>query len=312
MARAQDKLGAGHLLSMADLTPQEIQHLLARAGELKERKESRILEGKVLALVFEKPSLRTRVSFDVAMHQLGGRAIYLSQAEVGLGQREPIADVARVLGRYVDGIVVRTFSQDSAQELARHGGVPVINGLTDEEHPCQALSDFLTILEKKGRLSGVSLAFVGDGNNVAHSLMLGAALLGMDFRMAGPPGYGPEEGILSRALALAAQNGARIEPMEELQRAVAGADVVYTDVWTSMGQEAEAAKRRQDFSGYQVDLELLGLAGRDAIFMHPLPAHPGEEIAPGLLDSLPSVVFDQAENRLHLQKALLAELLGGR
>jgi ornithine carbamoyltransferase len=312
MARAPDKLRAGHLLSVADLTAQEIQHLLARAGELKERKESRILEGKVLALVFEKPSLRTRVSFDVAMHQLGGRAIYLSGAEVGLGQREPIADVARVLGRYVDGIVVRTFSQAAARELARHGGVPVINGLTDEEHPCQALSDFLTILEKKGRLSGVSLAFVGDGNNVAHSLMLGAALLGMDFRMAGPSGYGPEDRILRRALALAAQNGARIELVEEPQRAVAGADVVYTDVWTSMGQEAETAKRRQDFSGYQVDQELLSLAGKEAIFMHPLPAHHGEEIAAGLLDSPQSVVFDQAENRLHLQKALLAELLGGR
>ncbi len=312
MARAPDRLGTRHLLSVADLTGREVLHLLARAGELKRGGEGRILEGKLLALMFEKPSLRTRVSFEAAMHQLGGRAIYLSQAEVGLGQREPIADVARVLGRYVDGIVVRTFAQDSVRELAQHAGVPVVNGLTDDEHPCQALADFLTIQEKKGGPSGVSLAYVGDGNNVAHSLMLGAALLGMDFRIAGPPGFGPRDEITGRAMELASRNGARIEVMTEPQRAVAGADVVYTDVWTSMGQEEEAVRRRQAFSGYQVDAALLGLAGRDAIFMHPMPAHQREEIAEGLLDKPQSVVFDQAENRLHVQKALLAELLGGR
>ena len=298
------------LLSVADLSPGEAAHLLQRARKLKQEGPQPLLRQKAIALLFEKPSLRTRVSFEVAMYQLGGYSIYLSQAEVGLGKREAIPDVARTLSRYVDGIVVRTFAQENLEVLAQYASVPVINALTDAEHPCQALADFLTIQEKKGELRGLALAYVGDGNNVAHSLLLAAALLGVDFRMAHPPGYGPREAILKKAQAFASQSGSKIQFLETPEKAVAGADVVYTDVWTSMGQEAEAEARRQAFAGYQVTPALLDKAGKDALFMHPLPAHPGEEIAPGLLDHPRSVVFDQAENRLHLQRALLAEVLG--
>ena len=298
------------LLSVADLSPGEAAHLLQRARKLKQEGRQPLLRQKAIALLFEKPSLRTRVSFEVAIYQLGGYSIYLSQAEVGLGKREAIPDVARTLSRYVDGIVVRTFAQENLEVLAQYASVPVINALTDAEHPCQALADFLTIQEKKGELRGLVLAYVGDGNNVAHSLLLAAALLGVDFRMAHPPGYGPKEAILKRAQAFARQSGSKIQFLETPEKAVAGADVVYTDVWTSMGQEAEAEVRRKAFAGYQVTPALLDKAGKDALFMHPLPAHPGEEIAPGLLDHPRSVVFDQAENRLHLQRALLAEVLG--
>ncbi len=294
------------LISIADLTSDDIQNLIKSAIALKHGGRRPLLEGKILALIFEKPSLRTRVSFDVAMKQLGGHAIYLSQAEVGLGEREPIADVARVLSRYVDGIVARTFANQSVALLARHATVPVINGLSDEEHPCQVLSDLLTIYEKKGGLEGLTVAYIGDANNVANSLLLACSLTGVEFSIASPKGYGPKEEVL----ALARKNGGQILIAEDAKQAVQGADVVYTDVWTSMGQEAEAARRRSAFARYQVNEELLSLAKKDVIFMHPLPAHQGEEIAEGLLDSPHSVVFDQAENRLHMQKAILVELLG--
>ena len=294
------------LISIADLDSDELQKLIKSALWLKQAGKKKLLEGKVLALLFEKPSLRTRVSFDVAMNQLDGHALMLSQAEVGLGEREPIADMARVLSRYVDGIVARTFDHQRVALLAKHATVPVINGLTDEEHPCQALSDLLTIQEKKRGLEGLSIAYVGDANNVANSLLLACPLVGMEFRIASPKGYGPKE----RVLAQAQKSGGQILLTEDAKQAVEDADVLYTDVWTSMGQEAEAERRRASFAGYQVNQELLSLAKRDAIFMHPLPAHHGEEIAEGLLESPQSVVFDQAENRLHMQKAILVKLLG--
>ncbi len=300
------------LLSVADLTSEEIQHLIENAAFLKRgRKANVLLKGKTIALLFEKPSLRTRVSFEVAMWQLGGYAIYLSPAEVGLGKREGISDVARTLSRFVNGIVARTFAHETVKLLSEYGTVPVINGLSDHEHPCQALGDLLTILEKKGDLKGLRLAYVGDGNNVARSLILAAAAVGMDFSIASPPGYELDKPALRQAKKLASQTGARIATMAEPRRAVENADVVYTDVWTSMGQEAEADVRRRAFASYQVNAALLSCARKGALFMHPLPAHHGEEIAKGFLDHPQSVVFDQAENRLHIQKAILVRALGG-
>jgi len=304
-------LAGKDLLSVADLSGEDIRLLISNTVEMKAERRLSMLGGKILALLFEKPSLRTRVSFEVAMQQLGGHAVYLSPAEVGLGQRESVADVAQVLSRYVDAIAARTFAQQTLEVLASYASVPVINALSDLEHPCQALADFFTIFEKKGELEGVNLAFIGDGNNVAHSLLLAASLTGMNFRIASPPGYGVQESIMRLAQGFALESGAELLFTEEPQSAVTQADVVYTDVWASMGQEAEAERRRQLFARYQVNEELISLAKADAIFMHPLPAHHGQEVAEGILESLPSVVFDQAENRLHLQKALLAQMLGG-
>lgn len=297
------------LLSVSDLNRKEIEQLVQEALRMKQERAQSLLSGRTLALLFEKPSLRTRVSFEIAMHQLGGYSIYLSPEEVGLGKREPAADVARVLGRYVDGIAARTFAQDTLRILAGHCAVPVINALSDAEHPCQALSDVLTICEKKGRLSGLTLAFIGDSNNVANSLLLSACLLGMNFRLASPLRYGVKEEVFNQAKEFAALSGSQIQLTNDAYEAARDADIIYTDVWTSMGQEAEAEKRRAAFSAYQVDSKLLGLAKRDVLFMHPLPAHHGEEISDGLLDDPRSIVFDQAENRLHLQKALLAKIL---
>ena len=299
------------LLSISDLSTEEIRLLISDAVDMKTRGWLSRLSGKTLALIFEKPSLRTRVSFEVAMRQLGGESLHLSPAEVGLGKRESVPDVARVLSRYVDVIVARTFSHQTLELLAGSASVPVINALSDLEHPCQALADLLTIYEKKGELEGLTLAFVGDGNNVAHSLLLAASLAGMNFRIASPDGYRVDEKILSLAQGYALGSGAEIFLTEEPGLAVSGADVVYTDVWVSMGQETEAEQRRQVFASYQVNGELLSLAKGDAILMHPLPAHRGEEVAEEVLDSHKSVVFDQAENRMHLQKALLAQILGG-
>jgi ornithine carbamoyltransferase len=297
------------LLSICDLSGEEVQAVIEMALRLKNSEPTSVLRGKALALVFEKPSLRTRVSFEVAMRQLGGYCLYLSPPEVGLGEREPAADVARVLSRYVDAIAARTFEHETIEELARYADVPVINALSDGEHPCQALADLLTIHEKKGRWQGISLAFVGDGNNVAHSLMLGAAMLGMDFRVASPPGYGVESDVVARANALAAASGASVVSLESPEEAVRGADVVYTDVWASMGHEHEASQRREAFAGYQVDGALMAQAAPGAIFMHDLPAHRGEEVAEEVIEGPQSVVFDQAENRLHAQKAVLALVL---
>jgi len=299
------------LLSIADLTREEVRSLISSAVDMKAGGWSVSLSGKVLALVFEKPSLRTRVSFEVAMWQLGGQAIYLSSAEVGLGKRESVPDVAHVLSRYVDAIAARTFFHQTIEILANYSRVPVINALTDLEHPCQVLADLLTIYEKKGELEGLTLAYVGDGNNVAHSLLLAAALIGINFRIASPRGYEVQNKILNLAQEFALESGAKIFCTEEPRLTVSGVDVVYTDVWTSMGQEAEAEQRRKVFANYQVNRELLSLAKEDAILMHPLPAHRGEEVSDDILESPQSVVFDQAENRLHLQKALLAEMLGG-
>ena len=299
------------LLSISDLGSEDIRLLISDAVDMKAEGWLSLLDGKILALLFEKPSLRTRVSFELAMRQLGGHTIYLSPAEVGLGERESVSDVARVLSRYVDAIAARTFSHQTLRVLARYSGVPVINALSDLEHPCQALADLFTIYEKKGELGGLTLAFVGDGNNVANSLLLAASLMGMSFRIASPAGYAVQESILHMAKGYASDSGAEIFCTEEPRLAVSGADVVYTDVWTSMGQETEAGQRRQIFASYQVNSELLSLAREDAIFMHPLPAHCGEEVAEGILVSPKSVVFDQAENRLYLQKALLAGMLGG-
>jgi len=299
------------LLSISDLSGDDIRLLISDAVDMKAKGWLSLLDRKMLALIFEKPSLRTRVSFEVAMRELGGQTIYLSPAEVGLGERESVPDVARVLSRYVDAIAARTFAHQTLEVLASYSAVPVINALSDLEHPCQALADLLTIYEKKGELLGLTLAFVGDGNNVAHSLLLAASLAGMNFRIASPADYVVRERILHLAQDYATASGAEIFCTEEPQLAVSGADIVYTDVWTSMGQEAKAQERRQVFANYQVNSELLSLAKEDAILMHPLPAHRGQEVAEDILDSPQSVVFDQAENRMYLQKALLAQMLGG-
>jgi ornithine carbamoyltransferase len=297
------------LLSIADFNRREIEGLIEKAWRMKKEGPTQLLAGRTLALLFEKPSLRTRVSFEMAMHRLGGHSIYLSPQEVGVGKREGVADVARVLSRYVDIIVARTFSHETLRILAGHSSVPVINALSDLEHPCQALSDLLTIYEKKGKLPGLTLAFIGDGNNVANSLFLSACLVGMNFHFASPEGYELKKGVLSKGRKFAGLSGSRIQVTNDPHKAAKGADVIYTDVWVSMGQEEEAKERRRAFSGYQVDDKLLSLAKKDVLFMHPLPAHHGEEISTGLLDDPRSVVFDQAENRLHLQKALLVRLL---
>ena len=299
------------LLSISDLSTKDIRLLISDAVDMKAAGWLSSLSGKTLALLFEKPSLRTRVSFEVAMRQLGGQTIYLSPAEVGLGQRESVPDVARVLSRYVDAIAVRTFSHQTLEILASYSSVPVINALSDLEHPCQALADLFTIYEKKGELEGLTLAFIGDGNNVAHSLLLTASLVGTNFRIASPTGYRVQDRILHLAQGYAVESGAEIFCTEEPRLAVSGADVVYTDVWTSMGQETEAQERRRVFANYQVSNELLSLAREDAIFMHDLPAHRGEEVTDDVIDSLQSVVFDQAANKMYLLKALLAEILGG-
>ena len=301
--------GRRGLLSISDLSAEDVRQLIQSAAALKRGVKKQYLKGKAAALLFEKPSLRTRVSFEVALWQLGGYAVYLSPAEVGLGKREQIPDVARTLSRYVQAIVARTFSQQTVESLAKYATVPVINALSDMEHPCQALGDLLTIYEKKGPLPGLKLAYIGDANNVANSLLLVASLVGVDFRIASPSGYELQDQILKSAQRFASKSGASITCVSDPKAAADGADVVYTDVWVSMGQETESEARREVFRGYQVTERLLSLANKDVLFMHPLPAHHGEEVAVGLLDHPRSVVFDQAENRLHIQKAILVELL---
>ena len=299
-----------HLLSIADLSGDEIFSLINDAVELKNKAWTETLKHKSLAILFEKQSARTRVSFDLAMNQLGGHAIYLSQAEVGLGTRESVPDVARVLGRYADAIAARTYSHSTIEILAEYAGVPVINALSDYEHPCQALADLQTIFEKKGTLRGITLAYIGDGNNIANSLALASALTGMNFRIASPEGYNLTQDVLSQVDKNAADSGSTVTLTSSPEEAVTGADIVYTDVWASMGQESEAEKRRTLFADYQVNDKLMALAKEDAIFMHDLPAHRGEEVTDEVIESVRSVVFDQAENRLHAQKALLVKLLG--
>jgi ornithine carbamoyltransferase len=303
------KLNTRDLLSIADLCPPELLGLLSRSQELRTQSAGAPLKGKTVALVFEKPSLRTRVSFEVAITQLGGHPIYLGKEEVGLGTREPISDLARVLSRMVDGIVCRTFKHSDQEELASFCSVPVINGLSNVEHPCQAVADLLTIQEHRGKLAGVTVAFVGDGNNVAASLALACAAAGVRFRIASPEGYELASDVVDKATATAGATGAEVCLLRSPQEAVEGADVVYTDVWASMGQEKEAAARRRAFEGYQVNEALLAGARPDAIIMHDMPAHYGDEVPPGFLDHPRSVAFDQAENRLHSTRAILEALL---
>ena len=296
-----------HFLSIADLSPAETAALLDDADALKRDPVPRDapLHGRALAMIFEKPSLRTRLSFDVAMRDLGGHSSYLSPQEVGLGRRESVSDVARVVSRYVDVVVLRTFAHETLEEFAKYSSVPVINGLSDLTHPCQGLADIFTIRERKGALSGVVAAYVGDGNNVAHSLMLAAANTGMTLRVASPAGFDPLPRYRDLADSTAQTTGARITYLRDPIAAVRDADVVYTDVWTSMGQEQEYERRRRAFQGFQVNPELLAGAKPDAIVLHDLPAHRGEEITDDVIDGPNSAVFDQAENRLHVQKAVL-------
>jgi ornithine carbamoyltransferase len=304
------------LLSVADLSAAEVGRVFGTATALKSefratrRHADPPLRGRTLAMLFQKPSLRTRVTFEAGMVQLGGHAIYLTH-DVVLGARESVRDVARNLERFVDGIVVRTGPHEVALELAAQADIPVINGLTLREHPCQALADVFTMQERFGRLEGLVVAFVGDGNNVYHSLALLGAALGMEVRLAHPEGYEPNERIVARAVELAAGSGGRLAFGVDPVATVRDAAVVYTDAWTSMGQEAETEERRDAFAGYRVDDALLDAAGPAAVVMHCLPAHRGEEITSAVMDGPRSLIWEQSENRLHVQKALLAEVLGG-
>jgi ornithine carbamoyltransferase len=305
-----------HYTSVLDLSRDETLDVLKRAAKLKARwntqhKASRKLRSCTLATIYEKPSLRTRVTFEAGMTQLGGHSIYLGPNDIQIGKRETAADIARNLSRWVQIIMARSFAHSTVTELAAHSSVPVINGLSDLEHPCQALADFLTIQERFGSFKGRTLAYIGDGNNVAHSLMLMGALLGLNVNVATPEGYEPERGIVERAQELAAESGATIKLSWEAQAAVQNADVIYTDVWASMGQEGESDARKNVFAGYQVTSELMAASGKpETIFMHCLPAHRGEEVAADVIDGPQSAVIDEAENRLHVQKALILWLLG--
>jgi ornithine carbamoyltransferase len=303
------------LLSISDLTAGEIDLLFILAADLKAQQRKDIahplLLGKTLGMIFEKPSLRTRVTFEVGMTQLGGRAIHLAPAEIQLGVRETVKDVAKNLERWVDGIVARTFTHHTVEELARHAAIPVINGLSDLTHPCQILADLFTLQEKCGTLHGVKVAYIGDGNNVCRSWLYGAAKVGIKLNVACPKGYEPDVDIVALASREAEASGGRIVLLNDAKAAAAGADVLYTDVWTSMGQEAESAKRRLDFQEFQVNAALVRLAKPNVLVMHCLPAHRGEEITDEVLDGPHSIVYDEAENRLHVQKAILATLLKG-
>ncbi|GAB4532817.1 MAG: ornithine carbamoyltransferase [Anaerolineales bacterium] len=301
-------------LAVADYSPEDLQALLDRAVALKAEWQAGgnapILKNKVLALVFQKPSLRTRVSFDMAMRHLGGDALYLSPAEIGLGKRESIADVARVLSGYVQGIMARVFDHEHVLELAKWASVPVINGLSDYNHPCQAMADALTIQEEFGSLKGVNVTYVGDGNNVAVSLMHVCAKLGANFTIANPEDYDMPAAAIEQAKAFAAQSGSTLTFLQDPHAAVKGAQVIYTDTWTSMGQEEEAKKREAVFPPYQVNAQLVAEATPEAIVMHCLPAHRGQEITDEVADGAHSRLFPQAHNRLHAQKAIVAHLLG--
>ena len=307
--RPISKVAAHDFARDLDLTDDELNYLLELAGRVKRApsKFTRALSGKYISLLFEKPSLRTRLTFELAIKQLGGDSV---TCEGPVGAREPLKDVARNLDRWVNGIVARTFSQNTIDDLAEWSSAPVINALSDLYHPCQALADVFTLREQFGELRGLKLAFVGDGNNVAHSLMLTASRLGMDFAMATPPGYAPNPEIVSQAEGLAALAGTRLELTIDPAEAVAGAHAVYTDVWTSMGHEQEQAQRRESFAPYQVNDGLMSMARPDAYFMHCLPAKRGEEVTDEVIESPRSIVFEQAENRLHAQKALLLMMLG--
>jgi ornithine carbamoyltransferase len=306
MAAVAESLKGRHFTRVADWSREELLAALDLADDLKERQQRReehhLLPGRTLAMIFQKPSTRTRVSFEVGMTQLGGHALYLAAGDLQLGRGETLRDTATVLSRYVDGIMIRTFAQDDVEELARHASIPVINGLTDSAHPCQALADVQTIRERLGRLEGVRVVYLGDGNNVCASLMVACAKLGAEFVAATPEGDEPEDEVVS----IAREAGGKVSVVHDPREAAEGADVLYTDVWTSMGQDEERERRLGDLSGYGIDEGLVKLAGETAIVLHCLPAHYGEEITEGVLYGTHSAVWDQAENRLHAQKALLA------
>lgn len=301
-------------LELDDYSTEEIQFLIDLAIEIKAKQKRgeayQPLKGKTIGLIFEKSSTRTRVSFEVGMYQLGGHALFLSKNDIQLGRGETIADTAGVMSRYLDGIMIRTFGHDKVVDLARYSTIPVINGLSDLAHPCQVLADYQTIYEHKGTLKGLKLAYIGDGNNMAHSLMIGGAKLGVHVSVAGPEGYEPDPQVVASARDIAQATGAVIEVLRDPREAVKDADVIYTDVWASMGFEEEQKAREAAFASYQVDEELAAYAKPDYLFMHCLPAHRGEEVSEGVIDGEHSIIFDQAENRLHAQKALMAALMG--
>lgn len=309
-----ESLRSKDLLGMRHLQADEIELILATAEKIKgarKRKETyQPLTDKTLGLIFAKSSTRTRVSMEVGMVQLGGYPLFLSSNDIQLGRGEPVEDTARVLSRYLDGIMIRTFAQEEVETFAKYASIPVINGLTDLEHPLQVLADLLTIWEHKGRLKGLKFAYIGDGNNMANSLLMGCAKMGMEVVIACPEGYDPNGEYIREAEAMAKSNGTRAWVSRDYREAAKGADILYTDVWTSMGQEKETQERLKAFQGYQINEELLSLANKDCLVMHCLPAHRGEEITHGAMESANSVIFDQAENRLHAQKAVLALLMG--
>ncbi len=309
-----ESLKGRDLLSLAEFTPAEIKCILDLAAELKQKQkrgepQTSILAGKTLGMIFQKASTRTRVSFEVATYQLGGYALFLNANDLQLGRGETIADTARVLSRYLDGLVIRTYAHQDVEELALYANIPVINGLSDLYHPCQVLADLQTIREHKGNLDDLKLAYVGDGNNVCHSLLIAAAKLGLPFFVATPEEYPPAEKVISLARQIAWQTGSQIKILNSPVAAVADADVVITDVWTSMGQEASSKQRRKAFAPYQVNTELVKHARPDFIFLHCLPAHRGEEVTADIIDGPHAVVWDEAENRLHVQKAILSLVL---
>lgn len=314
VAARESGLKGTHFLDFGGWTAHEMHTVLALANELKQQRARHeatpYLQGKTLGMLFDKASTRTRVSFEVGMYELGGHALFLSDQATQVGRGESLADTARVLSRYVHGLMVRTHAHARVEQLARYATVPVINGLTDDHHPVQVLADFMTILEHKGRLRGLTLCYVGDGNNMAHSLLQAASIVGMDIRIAVPKGYEPRVDIVDQARRRAMALHSQVILTEDPSTAVEGADIVYTDVWASMGQEEESDKRIVDFKGFEVNARMLKRAQSDAIFMHCLPAHRGEEVSEEVLEGAQSVVFDQAENRLHAQKALLVALMG--
>jgi ornithine carbamoyltransferase len=286
-----------------------IDHAIKVKDNLKKGLDHKVLPDRVLGMIFEKPSLRTRVSFEIGMYQLGGYAMYLSPNEIQVGKRESVYDVAKVISRYVDCIMYRAFENEVMKELARHADVPVVNGLDNLEHPCQTLADLMTVKEHKGDLKGLKLTYIGDGNNVCNSLLLGTAIAGMDMTVACPPDYKPDPGIIEKALALSQKYGTRLDILMNTQDAVKDTDVIYTDTWISMGDEAQKAQREKEFAPYQVNTELCSLAKPDYIVLHCLPAHRGQEITDEVMDSEHSVVFDEAENRMHAQKAILESVM---
>ena len=300
-------------LGLVDYSPEEIRYLLDLAIEIKRKHKAgeayQPLKGKSLGMIFEKSSTRTRVSFEVGMYQLGGQALFLSRNDIQMGRGETILDTAQVMSRYLDGMILRTFGHRNVVELARGATIPVINALSDQSHPCQALADYQTALEHKGKLEGLKVAYIGDGNNVLHSLMMGAAKLGMHFSSASPEGYDPSERSVKSSNEAAAETGGSVRIVRDPREAIEGADIVYTDVWASMGFEEEQKEREKAFADYQVNEELVKYAKPDYLFMHCLPAHRGEEVSEGVIDGPNSVIFDEAENRLHAQKAVMAAIM---